>query len=57
MSMIPTITGIAKAEGQVPHELADKLVGNLVRALSWYENEWDPSNRMTDTAIAMAKKQ
>lgn len=57
MSMIPTITGTAKADGQVSHELADKLGGNLVRALSWYENEWNPSNRMTVTAIAMAKKQ
>ncbi len=29
--------------------------GNLVRILSWYDNEWGFSNRMADTAIAMAK--
>jgi glyceraldehyde 3-phosphate dehydrogenase len=33
------------------------LDGNLVRVLSWYDNEWGFSNRMADTAIAMAKKQ
>jgi glyceraldehyde 3-phosphate dehydrogenase len=29
--------------------------GNLVRVLSWYDNAWGFSNRMADTAIAMAK--
>ncbi len=29
--------------------------GNLVRVLSWYDNEGGFSNRMSDTAIAMAK--
>ncbi len=29
--------------------------GNLVRVLSWYDNEWGFSNRMADTAMAMAK--
>jgi glyceraldehyde 3-phosphate dehydrogenase len=29
--------------------------GNFVRVLSWYDNEWGFSNRMADTAIAMAK--
>jgi glyceraldehyde 3-phosphate dehydrogenase len=29
--------------------------GNLVRILSWYDNEWGFSNRMADTAVAMAK--
>jgi glyceraldehyde 3-phosphate dehydrogenase len=29
--------------------------GNLVRVLSWYDNEWGFSNRMGDTAAAMAK--
>ncbi|NNE24684.1 MAG: type I glyceraldehyde-3-phosphate dehydrogenase [Rhizobiales bacterium] len=29
--------------------------GNLVRILSWYDNEWGFSNRMSDTAIAMGK--
>jgi glyceraldehyde 3-phosphate dehydrogenase len=27
--------------------------GNLVRILSWYDNEWGFSNRMADTAVAM----
>jgi len=29
--------------------------GNLVRILSWYDNEWGFANRMSDTAVAMAK--
>jgi glyceraldehyde 3-phosphate dehydrogenase len=29
--------------------------GRLVRVLSWYDNEWGFSNRMSDTAVAMAK--
>ena len=29
--------------------------GNLVRILSWYDNEWGFSNRMADTAVAMGK--
>ena len=28
---------------------------NLVRVLSWYDNEWGFSNRMADTAMEMAK--
>ena len=31
------------------------LPGNMVRVLSWYDNEWGFSNRMADTAVAMAK--
>ena len=31
------------------------LDGTLVRVLSWYDNEWGFSNRMADTAVAMAK--
>ena len=27
--------------------------GSLVRVLSWYDNEWGFSNRMSDTAVAM----
>ena len=29
--------------------------GGLVRVLSWYDNEWGFSNRMSDTAAAVAK--
>src|SRR5437868_4070558 len=28
--------------------------GNFVRVMSWYDNEWGFSNRMADTAVAMA---
>jgi glyceraldehyde 3-phosphate dehydrogenase len=31
------------------------LDGKLVRVVSWYDNEWGFSNRMIDTASAMAK--
>ncbi|ORE96551.1 glyceraldehyde-3-phosphate dehydrogenase [Stappia sp. 22II-S9-Z10] len=29
--------------------------GNFCRILSWYDNEWGFSNRMSDTAVALAK--
>ena len=29
--------------------------GTLVRVMSWYDNEWGFSNRMSDTAVEMAK--
>ena len=29
--------------------------GTFVRVLSWYDNEWGFSNRMSDTAVAIAK--
>ena len=31
------------------------LDGTMVSILSWYDNEWGFSNRMADTAVAMAK--
>jgi len=31
------------------------LDDNMVRILSWYDNEWGFSNRMADTAVAMGK--
>ena len=31
------------------------MEGKLVRVVSWYDNEWGFSNRMVDTAAAMAK--
>ena len=30
-----------------------KVIGNLVRVMSWYDNEWGFSNRMLDTAAKM----
>ena len=32
------------------------LDGKLVRVVSWYDNEWGFSNRMVDTATAMAAR-
>jgi glyceraldehyde 3-phosphate dehydrogenase len=29
-----------------------KVIGNLVKVMSWYDNEWGFSNRMLDTAVA-----
>ena len=29
--------------------------GNMVRVLTWYDNEWGFSNRMADTAVSMGK--
>jgi glyceraldehyde 3-phosphate dehydrogenase len=29
--------------------------GNLIRVLTWYDNEWGFSNRMADTAVAFGK--
>ena len=31
------------------------LEGNFVRVLSWYDNEWGFSNRMSDTSVAFGK--
>ncbi len=31
------------------------MEGNMIRVLSWYDNEWGFSNRMADTAVAMGK--
>ncbi|WP_127903191.1 type I glyceraldehyde-3-phosphate dehydrogenase [Solirhodobacter olei] len=31
------------------------LPANFIRVLSWYDNEWGFSNRMSDTAVAMGK--
>jgi glyceraldehyde 3-phosphate dehydrogenase len=32
-----------------------KVIGNLVKVLSWYDNEWGFSNRMIDTTVALMK--
>ena len=31
------------------------MEGNMVRILTWYDNEWGFSNRMSDTAVAMGR--
>ncbi len=33
--------------------LTKVMSGNLVKVLSWYDNEWGFSNRMLDTAVAL----
>ena len=33
--------------------LTKVMQGNMVKVLSWYDNEWGFSNRMADTALAM----
>jgi len=32
-----------------------KVIGNLVKVLSWYDNEWGFSNRMLDVTVAFMK--
>lgn len=32
-----------------------RVIGNLVKVLAWYDNEWGFSNRMLDTAVAWMK--
>ena len=44
------------ARSSVFHLDQTKVIdGTFVRVLSWYDNEWGFSNRMADTAVAMAK--
>jgi glyceraldehyde 3-phosphate dehydrogenase len=44
----PASSTVALAQTQV-------VDGGLVRVLSWYDNEWGFSTRMSDTAVAFAK--
>jgi len=39
----------------VEHLESLSIDGSLVRVLSWYDNEWGFSNRMSDTAVAIGK--
>lgn len=34
-----------------------KVLGKIVKVLSWYDNEWGFSNRMLDTAVALSQAQ
>lgn len=33
-----------------------RVIGNMGKVVAWYDNEWGFSNRMIDTALAMASK-
>jgi len=40
----------------VTNELLEEVMdGTMVRILTWYDNEWGFSNRMSDTAVAFGK--
>ncbi len=44
------------ARSSIFHMDQTKVIdGTFVRILSWYDNEWGFSNRMSDTAVALAK--
>ena len=43
------------ASSTVDAPLTKVIDGNLVKVCAWYDNEWGFSNRMLDTALAMAK--
>jgi glyceraldehyde 3-phosphate dehydrogenase len=32
-----------------------RVIGNTVKVLGWYDNEWGFSNRMLDTTLALLK--
>ena len=51
---LPSITAVSRLSTVDSLETA-VLEGKLVRVVSWYDNEWGFSNRMVDTAAAMAK--
>jgi glyceraldehyde 3-phosphate dehydrogenase len=36
-------------------EAQTRIIGDLVKVIAWYDNEWGFSNRMLDTAIAMCR--
>lgn len=41
------------SESSIVDAMQTKVKGNLVKVLSWYDNEWGFSNRMLDTTVAM----
>ncbi len=43
------------ASSTVDAQETSVIGGNMVRVISWYDNEWGFSNRMADTAVAMGK--
>jgi len=45
----------ASASSTVATDGTKVVDGTMVRVMAWYDNEWGFSNRMADTAVAMAK--
>jgi glyceraldehyde 3-phosphate dehydrogenase len=41
----------------VDSQLTKVLDGNLLKVVSWYDNEWGYSNRVIDLMLAMARKE
>jgi glyceraldehyde 3-phosphate dehydrogenase len=44
-----------QASSTVDLEETKVIEGNFARVMSWYDNEWGFSNRMSDTAVAMGR--
>jgi glyceraldehyde 3-phosphate dehydrogenase len=44
------------ASSSIDAELCQVLGGNLVKVVTWYDNEWGYSNRTADLALLMASK-
>jgi glyceraldehyde 3-phosphate dehydrogenase len=44
------------ASSSIDAELCQVLGGNLVKVVTWYDNEWGYSNRTADLALLMARK-
>ena len=64
MAGILAYTEVANVSGDFNHDPHSSIFhmdqtkvmgGNMVRILTWYDNEWGFSNRMGDTAVAMGK--
>ena len=44
------------ASAIVDLELTNVIGGNLLKVVSWYDNEWGYSNRMADLCVYISKK-
>jgi glyceraldehyde 3-phosphate dehydrogenase len=55
LPMVSTDFNHDPASSTLHNDQTKVLDGNMVRILTWYDNEWGFSNRMLDTAVAMGK--